>query len=195
MMAHSPNEWRDIPGYGGAYQINYDGEVRTWRWRGTQFSKKPRPMAAYLRGRGKKSRRRYVKLTDENGMAKEVAVLRIMVDVWLSGGMPGLTPYHKNGDLSDSCVNNIGFTTREQLGKMTGAKSKRRPVVKVDANKQIVDVYTSAREAGRCNFISYQAVIDRCHGRVKNPYALDGHTYMYDDVERGAYDFYNRQAA
>ena len=194
-MAQSSNEWRDIPGYGGAYQISFDGDVRTWRWRGTRFSKKPRPMAAYLRGRGKKSRRRYVKLTGENGIAKDVAVLGIMVDVWLGGGTPGLTPYHKNGALSDNRANNIGFTTREQLGRMTGAKSRRRPVVKIDADGQVVDAYTSAREAGRRNFMSYQAVIDRCHGKVKNPYALDGHTYMYDDVERRANDFYDSHAA
>ena len=180
MMVNYTGEWRDIPGYGGAYQISFEGDVRTWRWRGMKFSKKPRLMVAYLRSRGRKSRRRYVKLTDKNGKSRDVSVLKTMVDVWHSGGKPGLVPYHKNGDLNDNIVSNIGFATKEQLGKMTGAKATRRPVVKIDKNGQIVDAYKSAREAGRRNFMSYQAVIDRCHGKVKNPYALDGHTYLYD---------------
>lgn len=189
------NEWRDIPGYCGAYQINFEGDVRTWRWRGTGFSKTPRLMTAYLRGRGKKSRRRYVKLTDENGKSNDVPVLKIMVDVWLNGGKPGMVPYHKNGDLADNYVGNIGFATKVQLGRMTGAKAKRQPVAKIDRSGQIVGAYTSARAAGRRNFISYQAVIDRCNGKIKKPYALDGHTYLYDGDERKVSYSYDGSAA
>ena len=173
-------DWRDIPGYGGAYQISFDGGIRTWRWRGERHSRYPRPMVQYLRGGGKWSRRRYVKLTDNNGKSREVVVLHIVVDVWLGGCPPGMVPYHKNGDLSDHCANNIGFATREDLGRMTGARSRRIPVVKLNRSGQIVETYTSAREAGRRNHMSYQTVINRCHGKVKNPYALDGHTYEYD---------------
>jgi hypothetical protein len=147
-------------------------------------------MVSYVRKRGKKSRRRYVKLTDANGKSRDVPVLTIMVAVWLNGGKPGLTPYHINGNLDDNNVNNIGFTTRKRLGSMTGASAKRRPVMKIDKQGQIVDFYSSAREAGRRNFMSYQAVIDRCHGKIKNPYALDGYTYLYDDGES-----YSDQAA
>lgn len=180
--------WRDIPGYDGVYQINFDGDVRTWRWRKARLSKKPRRMVAYLRGRGTKSRRRYVKLTDANGKSREVPVLKIMVNVWLGGGKPGLIPFHKNGDLSDNNANNIGFATKEALGGMTGASARRRPVVKIDPHGNIVDFYSSAREAARRNHMSYQAVIDRCYSKVKKPYALDGHTYLYDDGENGYYD-------
>ena len=189
------NEWRNIPGYDGAYQINFEGEVRTWRGRRKKISKKPHPMTAYLRGHGKKTRRRYVKLTDANGNATEVSVMKIMVEVWLNGGNPGLVPFHKNGDLADNYVDNIGFATKEQLGKMTGAKATRRPVVKIDPDGEIVSIYSSAREAGRENYISYQAVIDRCHGKVKKPYALDGHTYLYDDGEYMDYESGDSKAA
>lgn len=173
-------DWRDIPGYGGAYQISREGEVRTWRYRGARWLKEPKLMRQYIRHQGTRSRRRVVKLTDETGRAREVGVLGLMVDVWLGGRPPGLVPYHRNGDLSDHNLNNIGFATREELGRRTGASAARMPVAKVTPSGEVVAVYTSARAAARANHMSYQAVLDRCNGKVKKPFALDGHTYIFD---------------
>lgn len=173
-------EWRKIPGYGGAYEISWEGSVRTWRWRGTHFSKEPRPMASYMRKKGRQGRARFVKLTDENGKAHEVKVIHLMVLVWLGGQRPGLVPYHKNGDLNDNSVNNIAFSTRERLGKRTGANSRRKPVAKVTPEGEVVALYPSAREAAKANHMSYQTVLDRCNGKVKKPFALDGHNYIFD---------------
>lgn len=173
-------DWRDIPGYGGAYQISREGEVRSWRYRGERRMKEPRPLRQYVTHRGRESRRRVVKLTDEAGRAREVSVLGLMVDVWLGGRPPGLVPYHRNGDLGDHNVNNIGFATRAELGRLTGASASRMPVAKVTPAGEIVAVYPSARAAAKANHMSYQAVLDRCNGKVKKPYALDGHTYIFD---------------
>ena len=43
----------------------------------------------------------------------------------------------------------------------------------------------SAREAAKANHMSYQTVLDRCNGKVKNPYALDGFTYRFEDAGPG----------
>lgn len=58
-------------------------------------------------------------------------------------------------------------------------RSARRPVAKVDSSGNVITVYASAREAARANFMSYQAVLDRCNGKVQKPYALDGFTYQF----------------
>lgn len=42
-----------------------------------------------------------------------------------------------------------------------------------------------AREAAKANHMSYQTVLDRCNGKVKNPYALDGFTYRFEDAGPG----------
>lgn len=179
-MRQSCSNWRKIPGYGGAYEISWDGDVRTWRWRGTQFSKEPRYLSPYMRKQGRMSRARFVKLTDENGKAREVKVMSLMVMVWMGGPRQGMVPYHKNGDLNDNSANNIGFTTRKKLGQKTGSASCRMPVAKVTPSGDIVALYPSAREAARANHMSYQTVLDRCHGKVKKPFALDGTTYIFD---------------
>ena len=178
------SDWRDIPGYNGAYQISWFGEVRSWRKRGGGRLAAPHKMKTswwHRNDRKNPGRKQIVKLTDEDGKWKKVPVVNLMVDVWLGGKREGFVAYHKNGDLSDNCANNIAFITREALGRKTGGASKRIPVVKINRSGEIVEVYPSARQAAKANYMSYQAVLDRCHGKVKNPFAADGHDYRFDD--------------
>ncbi len=161
-------DWRDIPGYGGMYQIDRMGQVRSWRWRGDHRARHPRLLVPYKRkrrGKGRQSNRVYVKLTDPSGRSAEVAVIGLMADVWLGGRPTGKVAYHKNGDLMDNCANNIGFIAPEALGHMTGAGAKRKPVAKINHDGETVAVYPSARAAAR----------------AKKPFALDGHTYCYEE--------------
>ena len=129
------------------------------------MSEKPRTMAQYKK-HGKPTR--FVKINVGNGKRKEMKVLSIMVDVWMGGARSGMVPYHANKDLADNSVGNIKFATREELGKLTGADGKRMPVVKMTEDGEVVAVYRSARAAAKENHMSYQTVLDRCHGKVKN---------------------------
>ena len=67
------------------------------------------------------------------------------------------------------------------MEKKTGAKSKRKTVAKINCYGEIEDVYSSAREAARKNYLSYQTVIDRCNGKCKMAYAPDGYAYAWED--------------
>lgn len=138
-----------------------------------QYVRKPR-------GNGKRSARRYVKLTDAQGRSKEVAVIRLMVEVWFGGYPPGKVAYHKNGNTADHCYTNIGFITPRELGQLTGAKAGRIPVAKINEDGGVIAYYSSARKAAKANHLSYQAVLDRCHGKIKKPFALDGYTYRFE---------------
>jgi hypothetical protein len=91
---------------------------------------------------------------------------------------------HRNGDIGDNCAHNLAWYTRSHIGKKTGAQAKRIPVVKLDQQWEIVEVYASARAAGKANFMSYQTVMDRCNHKVKNEFALNGHTFRWDNGEK-----------
>lgn len=132
--------WRRVPGYGGVYEISDMGNVRSWRWRGTVRAKEPHLLTPYLRkgGTGSSGRKLFVKLTDEKGVGRERTVLGLMVETWMGGKRPGKVPYHKNGDLTDNWVGNIAFASRRELGRKTGAKATRIPVVKVTPDGEIV---------------------------------------------------------
>lgn len=179
----SSSEWREIPGYDGFYEINFMGDVRSWRGGRWGRLSSPRALTPYKkqpRGNGRRSNRVYVKLTDSTGKAREVAVVNIMVDVWKGGRPPGTVAYHLNGDTFDNRAANIGFITNRELGKKTGARSRSRAVEKIAENGEIVEIYRSAREAARQNYMSYQTVINRCNGKVKGPIAPDGYIYQWE---------------
>ncbi len=169
------NWWRDIPGYGGKYRASRAGDIQRVFPSGLV-----RDMTPY-RKQGKALRNRlFVKLTI-NGKAKEVAMLKIMAETWHNNQDKNLVPYHKNGIATDNHADNIGFIGRRELGRMTGSMaSKRKCVLKVTESGEEVEVYRSARQAAKENNMSYQTVLDRCHNRVKKPFALDGYTYQFE---------------
>lgn len=169
--------WRDIVGYGGRYQVDIEGNVR--RMRGT---KPPRLMHPYRR-KSERSARKYVKLSGLDGKARDVAINNIVAAAWYGGKPAGFVAYHKNGDTSDNNAYNIGFATRGELGKKYGAMSRRRPVRKINSTGETVAFYPSARAAAKGSYMSNQSVLDRCNGRVKNPFELSGYSYEWDDQE------------
>ena len=184
MMPLNDLDWRDIPGYNGVYQISRMGEVRSWnhgRWPG--LAPKPKLLRPFIHRHnihGSAKKWYAVKLTTVDGKAVNVPVHILMRDTWLGGPRPGMMLCHKNGDLSDNCLHNLVFMTKADVGKRFGCTSRRTPVVKVAPDGEIVACYPSVRAAARANHMSYQTIIDRCKGKVKNPFALDGHTYAYD---------------
>lgn len=185
MKAYYPSDvgnnfWRDIPGFNGKYQASRAGDIRR-KFR----SGKVRDMTPYKRKGAKAEKisrdRLYVKLSLD-GKSKDVQILKIMVDTWKGKVPDGCVPYHINRIVSDNRDVNIGFITRRELGKLTGGTtSKRKSVFKVDRDGNEVEVYRSAREAAKHNNMSYQTVLDRCNGKVKNEYALDGYTYRFEE--------------
>ena len=153
--------WRDIPGYDGKYQVDMNGVVRR-----IYKSGKTRQMTPYHK-KMSGSQRLVVKLT-KDGKPKEEILMQLVARAFLGLPPPGYVPHHENGCQSDNYIQNIEYISRRELGKKTGKNSRRQPVVKIDETGEIVEVYSSAREAAKQNFMSYQTVIDRCNGKCKS---------------------------
>lgn len=164
--------WKDIPGYEGKYQIDKEANVRR-----VFASGRTRAMSPYHR-KMSGSQRLVVKLTREK--PKEEVLMRLVALTFLGPPPEGYVPYHKNGCQSDNYLNNIAYISKWDLGRLTGASSRRRPVAKLDADGEIVEVYPSAREAARRNYMSCQTVTDRCNGKTKSRLAPDGYKYVWD---------------
>lgn len=169
--------WRNIPGYNGKYQVDMEANIRR-----VYPSGKTRTMTPYHK-KMTGSQRLVVKLTDDNGKSKEEILIQIMAKTFIGPVPDGCVPYHKNGCQGDNYIQNIAYISRKELGKLTGAKSKRMPVAKIDQTGNVVEVYSSAREAARKNYMSYQTVIDRCNGKCKSAFAPDGFAYAWEDKE------------
>lgn len=169
------HKWKDIPGYGGKYQADTEGNIRR-----VYRSGKTRRMTAYqkkMRG----SQRLVVKLTKE-GRPKEEILVQIMARTFLGEPSEGCVAYHLNGCQGDNYIQNISYISKEELGRLNGAKSRRRPVARLDGSGEVVEVYPSARECARRSFCSRQTVADRCNGKVRKP--MGGMDFAWDDDER-----------
>ena len=163
--------WKIIPGFDGTYEISYLAEIR-------RISGKGKRTITPVIKNGIKIVRLVV-----DGVRKEYR-LHIMVALAFWGPRPkGKVAYHKNSDRLDNIAYNIGYISKSELGKKTGALSRKRAVIKLDEHENIIDVYRSAREAGRENFLSYQTVIDRCNGKCKSKLAPDGMIYQWEERE------------
>ena len=166
--------WRDIPGYKGIYQADREGNIRRLYRNG-----KTRILTPYHK-KMNGSQRLVVKLS-VNGQAREVIVIQVIARTFLGPPPEGHIPVHRNGCQSDNYVNNIKYISRQQAGKIYGARSKRKAVVKIDNHGEIVEVYSSARTAAKANYMSHQTVTDRCNGKCKSPFAPDGYAYAWED--------------
>lgn len=167
-------EWMQVPGFSGQYQVSFLGEVRRVCKNG-----KTRMLTPYKKQKTSgRSSAFYVKLSD-NCHGKDIAVAHLVAAVWLGGIPEGMVTYHKNGDTKDNRAANIVFINRHELGKLTGALSGRMPVAKINKFGQVLELYPSARQAAKKNHMSYQTILDRCHKRVKSEFALDGFSYRF----------------
>lgn len=163
------NIWTPIPGFYGVYEIDYHGHVRRTRGKGkhtiTPITKRGVAVVRLVL----------------NGHRNEYRVSSLMAKTFLAPPTkPGMVLYHPNGVKKDNVVGNLEWITKKELGKRTGADSRRKPVLKLNQQGEPVKCYSSARAAARDNFMSYQTVIDRCNGKCKSRLAPDGFQYEWD---------------
>ena len=169
--------WRDVPGYAGRYQASDEGRVRQIRADGSTLVLKS--WVHQHRANNPKNRTLVVRLVTPAGKRREVALLSVIAATW-NPPPPGMVPYHRNGLHYDNSVWNIAFCTHKELGYKFGVKSRGRVVRKVDREGNILAYYPSARAAGRANYMSGQAVMDRCNGVTKYPFEPYGTSYEWD---------------
>lgn len=171
------NEWKPIPGYGGKYEASFFGQIRR-----IYRTKPPKILSQYEKtGERRGSRKLFVKLTKNGESGKEINVAQIIYITHIGAIPEGYSVIHKNGSFSDNEVNNLKLMSKRELGRKYGAMSKKKSVVKISLDGEEVDLYCSAREAARKNFMSYQTIIDRCNGIVKKSIAPDGFDYAWED--------------
>lgn len=93
-------EWFDIPGYEGIYQVNMDGLVRNER--------KNKLVKQHTGNKGYQ----LVRLYNGCGESKQVLVHRIIASVFVENPNPKYTVVkHKDGDKKNNKISNLEWTT------------------------------------------------------------------------------------
>lgn len=169
-------QWRDIPGYAGRYQINERGQVRSF-YQGQYLRPKPK----LLKPHPGKCGSWIVNLYDAHKRPRSITILRLMAIAWLD--MPdtrAYVAYAKNGMKTDWAVENIGYGRRKDLDL---TDIVRKPVRKVQWDTgEIVEVYPSVIAAADANYMSRASMIARLKKQHKK--LQEEYIYEYDDNDR-----------
>lgn len=162
--------WKMIPGYKWPYRIDENSCVQK-RVKGKWFTKKP-----YLHGN-----RACVKMRSVDNKSLDVPVVWLMADAFMGGLRLGCNIVHKNGYKLDCSLRNLEVISKQESGKRYGGKNRRIAVAKVDMDGNVVEIYSSGREAARKNYLSQSSVWLRCKKKIAYPFDLDGFDYIYAD--------------
>ena len=105
-MSMKVEEWRDIPGYSGFYQISDWGRVRSFCKQGPGPKKRadePHMIKPII---GNRAATLFLRKEGEIS-PKSVAVARLMAETWIGVIPEGAVVCHKNGDFRDNSVWNL----------------------------------------------------------------------------------------
>ena len=165
----------DIPGFDGRYYIRIDGTV--WQRRKSKDTR--------MQGHRRRRKREY-KLTTPEGRTICKSASAILRETYFRGLPQNMRLLHKDGLESNWAYWNLQPMTQSEIGKKYHRSVDARCVLKIDpATGEVVQIFRSAREAGRAVFCSRQTIADACNHRSKrNPgIAPDGYRYCWEKGE------------
>lgn len=171
--------WKILQGYDKQYRISTEGAVEVLTRKG--------PTNTFLYKRLKPHRKvggtgLYIHLW-KNGKRLDKSLVRLVYETFVGPLPKNVACYHINGFQNDNRLVNITTLSNKQLGHLTAHMSRRRGVVKLDRQGNVVEVFRSTREAAKADFTNKQSIILRCNKKLSiDPYELTGFDYRYDDT-------------
>lgn len=166
--------WKMIEGSREEFMVSNYGRVKRLYKKHESFMLPTRP---------KPNGRLFIKARFK-GDYKDYSRAKLVAHHFIRPAKPGEFLIHRNGVNTDDYVDNLEYITREEIGRRFGPRSRSRAVVQLDPDTmEMIDEFKSAREAGRKCYLSYQAVVNNCHGKTR----LAGGMYKFmfsDEYEK-----------
>ena len=170
-------QWKDIPGFEGKYQISSYGCVKYVGTRLSSNGTRERLIKAFPNQHG------YLMVAprNNNGDRHNVSIHKTVARLFVPNPESKPCVNHRNGIKTDNRIENLEWCTIAEnnrhaldngLNKPVG---RRRPVISLDKNGQIVGAYSSTREAARRHGVSQTCVWTALRSSKK----LDNLTFKY----------------
>lgn len=152
-LIYVDEKWKQIQN--SKYEVSNYGRIKR------NYKNKSRILSTFRKGTIQ-----IVKIKVEN-KAKDYNVAKLVIESFIRKLNNNEVVYHKNQIISDNRLQNLEIITRQEAGKRTGSISKRKAVILLNDENDIIKVFQSAREAGKFLYMSGQTVCDYCNGRVQ----------------------------
>lgn len=175
-------EWRPIKGFEGQYEVSDYGHVRRILPDGTTRSIKTEAHAKNGSGFaqfsiGKREKR------------KGFVVARLVWETFIGPIPEGYVVTHRNQQRLDNNLRNLEIKTVSKHFKDVGGGGKRRTVVKLDRQGNVVKVYPSAAACAKAEGYSHANISNRCLGKQKEIWDFD---FAYEDSVKSVNDALRR---
>lgn len=177
-------EWRDIEGYEGLYQVSNEGRVKSLdkyvdnRWGTKQFVKGKVLTNVKTQGYW------YVGL-NKNGKYKRHRIHRLVAEAFIPNPNNLLEVNHKDENPDNNTVENLEWCDHS-YNINYGTRNKRvghhflKKVCKMDLNGLILKIYASLTEASNDNNLSISRISDCCNNK---PHCLTGGGFKWSFYE------------
>ncbi len=183
-------EWKDIKGYEGLYQVSNEGRVKSLdhtivcdNGKGVATKKQK---GKILRSFSRKLTYQTVGLS-KGGKEKHYQVHRLVAEAFIDNpdNLPCVN--HKDENPSNNVWTNLEWCTHQynmnygtcQQRKSEKMKGKTKKVYQYTLNGELVGKYVSVEEASRKNNVSVWGIYSVCSGKQKAAY---GYIWLYNDI-------------
>ena len=173
-------EWRDIKGFEGRYQVSNKGRVRSLpryvsNHTGKLFVKgkilKQRPdFKGYMR----------IDIKDNDGKKKYKGVRRLVAETFIDNPLNKPQVNHIDGIKENNSVENLEWVTNSEnqkhayclgLNRVTGRAGKPpKRVIKLSSDGQVIEIFNSIAEAGKSVNARSSNIGECCRGHKKTAY-------------------------
>lgn len=165
-------EWRDILGFEGLYQVSSYGNVKTIKKDGVEMSQQENRngyMTVHLR---------------DKGVERRAMVHRLVAEAFIPNPNELRDVNHKNGDKSDNRLENLEWASHSdnmthsfrELGKNV------RHIVQLDLDNNFIERWNSIAEASEATGICRTNIGECCRGNRKH---AKGYKWKYEEDYEG----------
>ena len=177
-------EWRDVVGYEGLYQVSNQGRVKSLErkiphWRGGERTVKERILKPSDDCRG------YLRVDLRDGSKrKHFKVHRLVCQAFHDNPENKLDVNHINENKTDNRACNLEWSTRKEncnhgTRNVRMAIAKSRPIAQYTLNGKLLKVWSSAKEVGSQTGFSRGNICKAANGNYKTAYG-----FRWEYVER-----------
>ena len=182
MIVYMTEEWADIEGYEGLYQVSSLGRVKSLS---NDKKRKEKILKAFNNRKG------YLKvMLSKNSKRKKYLIHRLVAQAFIDNpdNLPCIN--HKDENKENNCVDNLEWCTVRYninygLHNFKSASNRSIPIIQLTLNNEFIRCYRSSMDAeGRTGFCQ-GGINSCCRGKCKTCY---GYKWLYATDYKGRYE-------